>query len=81
MPLKGSNLGDLDEDPVARAIMELGGLFDLETSDPAGKRDALGNRCCSSAEKSRDCPVGQLDSPDTAEGNKPLPEVWCVEEQ
>ena len=81
MPLKGSNLGDLDEDPVARAVVELGGFSDLETSDPAGKRDSLGNCCCPSAEKGRDCPVGQLNAPDTAKGNEPLPEVWGVEEQ
>ena len=81
MPLKSGNLGDLDEDPVTGAVVELGGFSDLEASDPAGERDALGNCCCPTAKKGRDCPIGQLNAPDAAKGNKPLPEVRGVEEE
>ena len=81
MPLKGGNLGDLDEDPVTRTVVELGRFSDLETSDPAWERNALGNCCCPSAKKSRDCPVGEFNAPDAAKGNEPLPEVRGVEEE
>ena len=81
MPLKSGNLGDLDEDPVTGAVVELGGFSDLEASDPAGERDALGNCSCPPPKKGRDCPIGQLNAPYTTKGNKPLPEVRGVEEE
>ena len=81
MPLKSGNLGDLDEDPVTGAVVELGGFSDLEASDPAGERDALGNCSCPPTKKGWDCPIGQLNAPYTTEGNKPLPEVRGVEEE
>ena len=81
MPLKSRNLGDLDEDPVAGAVVELGRLFDLKASDPARERDALRDRSCPPPKKGRDCSVDQLNSPDTAKCNKPLPEIWGVQEE
>ena len=81
MPLKSRNLGDLDEDPVARAVVELGRLFDLKASDPARERDALRDRSCPPPKKGRDCSVDQLNSPDTAKCNKPLPEIRGVQEE
>ena len=81
VPLESCNLRNFDEDPVARAIVELGRLSDLETGDPAGKRDSLRYRGRSSAEEGRDRPVGQLNAPDAAKGNEPLPKVRSMEEK
>lgn len=81
MPFKTSHLGYLDEHPVTGAEIEPSGAFYYQVSNSGGQYDTGADNSFSSAKKTSEHAVGELDQVDDQDGHEPLVELGGVDDE